>query len=133
MTIGQAIELIDTTHPNDYTKSQKVAWLSEIDKKVYDMMLRHEHDILPLDFNGYSDSTSVDTDLLIPDEYAEVYHQFLEMKVSLMDRDYAYYNNAATLYTGLWNEYTAYENRNHMPTEKNPIFNFKGKCDVFNS
>ena len=68
--------------------------------------------------------------MLVESPYDELYPQYLDMKISLTDRDYAFYNNSAVLFEGMWKEYTAYVNRTYMPDEKNAIFNFKGKRDV---
>ena len=35
MTIAQAIETVNTLKPNQYSDSQKVAWLSQLDGKIF--------------------------------------------------------------------------------------------------
>lgn len=129
MKINRALEIINQTHPSEYDRDTMVGWLSDLDKRAYEIMLRHEMDA-PVDFGGYNGDTDGDTEMLIPSPYDEIYPQYLDMKVSLADRDYPYYNNAAVLFEGMWREYTAYVNRTYMPVERNRLFNFKGKRNV---
>lgn len=132
MTINKAIETIDKTHPSEHDRNTMIGWLSDLDKRVYQIMRRHEMEY-PADFTGYNGDTDGDTELLVENPYDELYVQYLDMKVSLADRDYPFYNNAAVLFDGMWKEYTAYVNRTYMPVRKNRIFNFKGQSDVQHS
>ena len=129
MNINRSLEIINQTHPSEYDRDTMVGWLSDLDKRAYEIMLRHEMDA-PVDFNGYNGNTDGATEMLIPSPYDEIYPQYLDMKVSLADRDYPYYNNAAVLFEGMWREYAAYVNRTYMPVERNRLFNFKGKRNV---
>lgn len=129
MNINRSLEIINQTHPSEYDRDTMVGWLSDLDKRAYEIMLRHEMDA-PVDFEGYNGETDGATEMLIPSPYDEIYPQYLDMKVSLADRDYPYYNNAAVLFEGMWREYTAYVNRTYMPVERNRLFNFKGKRNV---
>lgn len=126
MTINKALEIIDQRHPSEYDRATKIGWLSNLDKRAYEVQCRHEMETA-IDFSGYTENTDGDTELLIANPYDEIYPAYLDMQVSLADRDYAFYNNAAVLFQGMWTAYTGYINRTYMPVEKNRIFNFKGK------
>ena len=132
MTINRALELIDQTHPSEYDRETKIGWLSDLDKRVYEVQLKHEMETA-LDFGGYTDSTSGDTEMLVESPYDEIYPIYLDMKVSLSDRDYGFYNNAAVLFETAWKNYTAYVNRTYKPIQKTRIFNFKGERNVHTS
>ena len=127
MTLNDVIQQIDQTHPSSFSYEQKVAWLSELDTRAYAVMSRHQME-LP-EFHGYTEEDG-GKDLLINTPYDDVYAEYLEMKISLGDRDYAYYNNAATLFSGMWNEWTSFINRSYRPVDKIKLFNFKGERNV---
>ena len=129
MKINRALELIENTHPSQYDRNTMIGWLSDLDKKAYEVQTRHDMETA-IDFTGYTENTSGDTEMLIPSPYDEIYPTYLDMKVSLADRDYAFYNNAAVLFETAWKNYVTYVNRTYMPIEKNRIYNFKGKDDV---
>lgn len=132
MTINRALEQIETTHPSQYDRNTLIGWLSDLDKKAYEMQLNHEGE-WALNFGGYTESTSGDTEMLIESPYDEIYPTYLDMKISLSDRDYAFYNNAAVLFETAWQNYTAHINRTHRPVAKTRIFNFKGDRHVHTS
>ena len=130
MTINRALELIEQTHPSQYDRDTLIGWLSDLDKKAYEFQLNHEGE-WAIDFGGYTESTSGDTEMLIPSPYDEIYPFYLDMKVSLSDRDYAFYNNSAVLFEQAWKNYTYHVNRTHKPIVKDRIFKFKGDRDVY--
>lgn len=132
MTINRALEITDQRHPSEYDRKTKLEWLSNLDKRAYDLQLNHEMETA-IDFSGYTENADGDTELLIESPYDEIYPVYLDMQVSLADRDYAYYNNAALMFEGMWKEYANYINRTYMPVEKNRLYNFKGKRDVHTS
>jgi hypothetical protein len=132
MTINRALEIIDQTHPGEYDRETKIGWLSDLDKRAYEVQCRHDMETA-LDFSGYTINTDGDTEMLIASPYDEIYPVYLDMKVSLADRDYPFYNNAAVMFQGMWGDYTSYVNRTYMPNEKTALFNFKGNRDVQNS
>ena len=120
--------MIDRTHPSEYERADKIKWLSNLDHRAYITLKAHETEIA--EFVPYDEDTDGSTELLIPAPYDEVYHQYLDMQISLKDRDYAFYNNAAVLFEGMWKEYTGWVNRTYMPKQPNHIFKFKGNRDV---
>ena len=132
MTINRALEIIEQRHPSEYDRKTMIGWLSNLDKRVYDLQLNHEMETA-IDFGGYTENTDGDTELLIASPYDEIYPVYMDMQVSLADRDYAFYNNAALMFEGMWKEYANYINRTYMPAEKNRLYNFKGKRDVYTS
>ena len=132
MTINRALEIINQTHPSEYDRATLVGWLSDLDKRAYEMQLKHEG-TWAIDFSGYTENTDGDTEMLIESPYDEIYPTYLDMKISLSDRDYSFYNNAAVLFETAWQNYTAHINRTHKPIAKTRIFNFKGERDVYTS
>lgn len=133
MTINKAIEIINQTHPSQYDYATQVGWLSDLDKRAYEVLQNHEETKSDLTFPGYDEDTDGDAELKIGSPYDEVYPIYLDMKVSLSDRDYSFYNNAAALFETAWRNWTDYINRTYHPVRKTAIFNFKGKRDVHNS
>lgn len=132
MTINRALEIINQTHPSEYDSTTLVGWLSDLDKRAYEVECKHEGE-WPPDFSGYSDSTDKETEMLIESPYDEIYPTYLDMKISLSDRDYAFYNNAAVLFETAWRNWTAYINRTYVPVRNTRIFNFKGERHVHTS
>lgn len=117
MRIIEAINKIDSLKHNTYTQTDKVAWLSSLDNLVADMMNTHEGEEVV--FKGYNDETPLETELLIPDTYSEVYMRWLEAQIDYANGEYKKYNNAVVAYNAKWQEFERWYNRTHMPKGKN--------------
>lgn len=114
MTIGQALDRIDSMYPNHFEAATKISWLSELDGKVHlEILKSHEGDVA--DFSGYSLETEPDTELLIPFPYDSVYSRYLEMMITQEYKEIERYNQAAALFNNAYLEFANWYNRSHMP------------------
>ena len=77
MTIIEAINRIDGLKPNIYSQSEKVRWLSQLDGFVKNDIIDTHEGSDAITFSGYDDETSIDTVLLIPSPYEDVYIHYL--------------------------------------------------------
>ena len=145
MTIEQAIDRADRLRPNQFTISEKVRWLSELDLQVYsEVLLMAEENwkfkeyteniedgsgnvvetktvtdtqtqVPVFDFEGYNEQTPLDTPLLIDDLYANTYVDYLISKYDYANREFVAYNNSALVFNSQYQNYTIWYRRNHMP------------------
>ncbi len=117
MTIRDAIELVDRLKPNQYDEAEKVMWLSELDA-IIDRDILQTHKDAPEVFKGYPLLVDLETKLLVPDRYAQIYRWFLEMKIDDANAELVKYNNSVvkfnTYYEAFQNDY----NRHHMPLQQ---------------
>lgn len=114
MTIIEAINRIDSLKHNTYTQSDKVEWLSRLDAMVKKHII-DTHDGDEVTFTGYDDSTDLQTELLIPEPYAEVYLRWMEAQIDYYNGEYNRYNNSISMFNTAYNGYQNYYNRTHMP------------------
>ena len=122
MTINEAINSVDTLKHNTFEKSQKIAWLSELDWTVKKEILDTHEGEVP-DFAGYAADQPGDTELLVPMPYAAMYQRWLEAKIDYHNGEFGKYNNAMALFDVLYQAYAAFYTRNYMPKSKG---SFKG-------
>lgn len=113
MTIKDAIERIDSLMHNTYNNSEKVAWLSRLDYIVKKTII--DKHVGEVEFNGYNDNTPLDTELLVPEPYAEIYLRFLEAQMAYHNGEYLQYNNAIEMYNTALADYAAYYTSTHKP------------------
>ena len=117
MKIIEAINRIDSLKHNTYTKSEKVAWLSEVDLDVAkNVIATHEGD--EDNFAGYEDSTDLQTELLIPAPYDKAYLLWMEAQIHYYNGEYDKYNNAMDMFYEAFDGFKKYYNRTHMPKGK---------------
>ncbi len=115
MNIIEAIANIDSFKPNNYTQTDKVAWLSRLDAMVKKEIIDTHEGGEDIAFEGYNDDTPVETELLIPAPYDEVYLRWLEAQIDYTNGEYGRYNNSMVMYNTSYTAFANYYNRTHMP------------------
>lgn len=115
MTILEAINRVDTTKPNSYKQAEKVDWLSTIDGIIKKEIIDTHEGGEAIIFDGYDVSTSLETPLLVPAPYDDIYIRWLEARIDYAQGEYGKYNNSATAYNAAFEAYSRYYNMNHMP------------------
>lgn len=124
MTILEAINRVDTTKPNSYTQTEKVDWLSTLDGIIKKEIIDTHEGGEAIAFEGYTPDTSLDTVLLVPAPYDDIYIRWLESHIDYANGEYGKYNNSAMAYNSAFEEYSRYYNRNNMPKHTTKRFIF---------
>lgn len=125
MTILEAIKIVDGLKFNTYTTAEKVAWLSRLDSMVKRMIIDTHEGWENVSFSGYDDKTPMDTELLVPEPFDEMYLRWLEAQIDYANGEYDKYNNSMLMYKAAYDGYANYYNRNNMPLGvKNNCFGF---------
>ena len=118
MTIQAVIDAIDELKPNMIPARQKIAWLSELDGKVFrEVLMTHEGMPAGIEFKGYDQDERPDTVLLIPDDYAEVYQHYLAAEIDNVQRETNEYTKNMMRFNASWQTFCDYWNRTHMPRQ----------------
>lgn len=116
MTIQAILDKIDETKANTIETRDKVAWLSELDAKVYrEVYMTHEGWPERIVFEGYDMDTDPSTELLIPDAYSDVYVHYLATEIDNVQRETGEYTKSALRFNNSWQTFCDYWVRNHMP------------------
>ena len=118
MKIYEAINRIDALKHNTYTQSDKVEWLSRLDSMVKCNIIDTHEGGENVVFEDYDDSTDLNTELLIPAPFDEVYLRWMEAQIDYHNGEYGKYNNAILMFNTDYEAYENYYNRNHMPKSK---------------
>ena len=114
MTIHEAIHKIDSLKHNTYSQEDKLQWLSRLDAMVKTHILdTHQGQTAP--FTGYGEDTDPNTELLVPEPYAEIYLRWLEAQMDYHNGEYGKYNNAMDMFQAAYRGFENYYNRTHMP------------------
>lgn len=113
MKIGEAITTLDELKANTYTQQNKIVWLSRLDKMVTENVLRHYVGNEEFEFEGYDQSTDLETELLMPEPFAEAYIRYMSAQIDLHNADYEEYNNTVELFNDMYQQFKNWYNRNH--------------------
>lgn len=122
MTVQECIDIVDNVKPNQYSKEDKVGWLSFVDGIIINDVLKTHEDYRGQydDFTGYNPERT-DIGLVAPPPYDRLYVAFLKMKIDEENGETARYNNSAAMYNAYMMEYRKYYNKIHVPLQKNRL------------
>ena len=124
MKIIEAINRLDALKFNTYTQSDKVDWLSRLDSMVKNLVIDTHEGAEEVDFTGYDDNTNLDTVMLVPAPYDEMYLRWMEVQIDYHNGEYDKYNNAIIMFNTAFEAYKRYYNGIHSPVNRGKRFLF---------
>lgn len=114
MTINEAIAQVQELKPNQIPEEIMVRWLSVLEGKIIDeIILTHELSER-IEFTGYT-IDDVNSELMVPDTYADVYIYYLEAMIDQTNNEGARYASSMQMFNSAWQDYANYYNRNNRP------------------
>ena len=114
MKVIEAIQKVDALKPNNYSQEDKIKWLSTLDGIIKTEIIDTHEGGSEVIFNGY-DMNSLETELLVPAPYDEIYIKWLEAQINYNIGEIGKYNNSMTMYNTALSTFERYYNRKHMP------------------
>ena len=124
MTIIEAINRLDNLKFNTYTQSDKVEWLSRLDSAVKLQIIDNHSGAANIPFNGYDENTPLDTVLLVPAPYDEVYLRWMEAQIDYHNGEYDKFNNSIIMYNTAFDAYQKHYISTHTPIQLGRRFLF---------
>lgn len=139
MTVAGIIEQYNSERPNQVLDSVKVGWLKKLESMIVKEVINtHEHDLtdnskLELTVSGstlfikksgslsnHIDTFDMDTELLVPEPYDDVYIYYLDQRIALQNNDTKRYNVSSAQYNNAYLCYQQYFNRTYktLPRKK---------------
>lgn len=112
MTIQEAIKRVDDLVPNDYSRAEKINWLSTLDGMLVREVLSH-YEGGQTEFSGYDKDTDTATELIITAPYDELYILWLESKIDFYNQELDRYNNSAVRFDDVLQSFKQEFNRTH--------------------
>ncbi len=118
MTIMEAIHRVESTKPNSFDEKEEIVWLSVLDGMVKNQIINTHEGAEAVVFNGYNENTDLNTVLIVPAPYDEVYIRWLEAQIDYANGEYEKYNNSMQMFNTALTAFNNYYNRTHMPLGK---------------
>ena len=115
MKIIEAINRLDSIRPNTYTFEEKLSWLSTLDGRVFENIIKRHEDAAIDTFDGYNDQNDTERELLIPHPYDEAYIHWLCAKVDYFNGESGRYASSSAQFNAIYDDFSRYYNRTHMP------------------
>lgn len=115
MTIMEAISRTDGLKQNTYTQDEKIAWLNKLDGMVKKFIIDTHEGGEGVTFSGYTGETDLNTELLVPEPFTDVYQRWLEAQIDLTNGEYDKYNASITLFDREYQHFADAYHRSHTP------------------
>lgn len=132
-TVAQIIEQYNAERPNQVADELKVLWLRKFEHIIInEVLISHEHDLEDENkkglkvvgstlvissagsFEKHIDNFGLDTYLLVPEPYDDVYLYYLDQRIALNNNDKTRYNTASIQYNNALLTYQQYVNRTYI-------------------
>ena len=106
------IDRVDMMEPNQYSPEQKLHWLSTLDGKLYEELVR-PHCPGALKPGEYQSGRE---ELLIPPPYGEdIYYNYLQAMIAAENSEAQRYNRRMTMFNSVLTEFVNWYNRTNPP------------------
>ena len=115
MNIIECLNKIDALKPNTYDRVDKIRWLSNLDGMIYNNIITTHEGAEGVEFKGYDIDTPIETELIVPAPYDDVYVKWLEAQIHYSNGETGRYNNALIVFNDAYSSFERYYNRTHMP------------------
>jgi hypothetical protein len=99
----------------------KIGWLSTLDGIIKREIIDTHEGYEDITFTPYDTSTPMDTVLLVPDPYSDVYIKYLFTQIDFNNAEIERYNNSVAMYNVAYMLYSDHYNRNNMPLQLNSV------------
>ncbi len=110
MTVSGLIERTDALFPNVFPFPMKARWLYGLDKAICTEFLSRYGETPDI---PEGEMHSPCRELILDEEFSDVYTNYLTMKMELHSGNITGYVNAASLYNGAYLSFMNYFNRTH--------------------
>lgn len=124
MTIIEAINKVDALKFNTYSQNDKITWLSKLDLAVKRLILDNYGNNPAPAFTGYTEDTPLNTVLLVPAPFDEIYLRWMEAQIDYYNGENDRYNNSIMLYNAMFDAYASYYTRHNVPCSRGNRFIF---------
>ena len=111
--LDEAVSYFDSQCPNQFSREDKVAWISELDEMIFENIIKSRVNPEIQEFNPYDSDEDGETELLVPFMFKEIYRFYIEKSVAFSNREITAYNNASQMFRAYLDEYFSWYNRNH--------------------
>lgn len=116
MTIQEAISRADSLKPNVYSQDDKIVWLNNLDLSVkIEILDTHEGSEEYADFAGYNSETPLDTVLLVPAPYDEMYVLYIQAMIDAYNEEFDRYDASMARFKAKYQDFASFYNRTKMP------------------
>jgi hypothetical protein len=116
MTINEVIAKVDSFCPNNIDRKDKVDFLSTVERKIINEVMRQYDDVTyDKDFKRYDPERSGETELLAESPYDHLYIHYIMAQIYLILHEQEHYNNEIYIFNSIYDDYKVHMIQHHRP------------------
>ena len=119
MTISEAITQLQAVKENQYDDETLVRWISDLEGTLYADIVKNHEGSEDIPHGRYSVDTDMDTVLMVPEPYSDIYIKYLMAQVDYHNAEMQRYTNSMIMYNVALDAFAGWYNRNNMPLQPN--------------
>ena len=119
MTISEAITQLQAVKENQYDDETLVRWISDLEGTLYEDIVKNHESSEDIPHGRYSVDTDMDTVLMVPEPYSDIYIKYLMAQVDYHNAEMQRYTNSMIMYNVALDAFAGWYNRNNMPLQPN--------------
>ncbi len=115
MTVNDLMTAVDRLHPNQFSSTDKLRWLNNVEQTIWHEVIQTHHG--PLEWEDmpiYDDAESED-ELLAEDPFSRLYPLWMDAQIAYHNHESMQYDTAAQAFNEAYGSYRNWYNRTHMP------------------
>lgn len=116
MTVNELITMVGELKPHQFEDNVLIGWLNTVEEKLMNevfCMREEDERITALNYSKYDEKTSMDTELLAPDPYTDLYKYYLFSMIDFTNEEMDRYTNSMLMFNNSWQEFVNYWYRTH--------------------
>ena len=117
MTISEAITQLQAVKENQYDDETLVRWISDLEGILYEDVVKNHEGSEDIQHGRYSVDTDMDTTLMVPEPYSDIYIKYLMAQVDYHNAEMQRYTNSMIMYNVALDAFASWYNRNNMPLQ----------------
>ena len=119
MTISEAITQLQAVKENQYDDETLVRCISDLEGTLYENIVKNNEGSEDIPHGRYSVDTDMDTVLMVPEPYSDIYIKYLMAQVDYHNAEMQRYTNSMIMYNVALDAFAGWYNRNNMPLQPN--------------
>ena len=117
MTIQDVLSYIADIKPHTISDDVLVRWLSDLEGRIYEEIVRWHDGGADIPHGPYDASTDMQTTLIAEAPYDNVYPLYLMAQIDFANGEYGRFNNSMAMYNSAFSDFANAYNRHHIPTQ----------------
>ena len=118
MKLGKVIETVNKIKGQQYDTEIITDWINEVEGQIIEEVINRA-DGVSVDVKPYDYKNDMGTELVLADNFKDVYLNYVYAKMDFINQDTERYNNDVAMFNAAYDSCAAWYRRTHIPKQKN--------------